>query len=698
MTNKDRSPGGHRYSASETGALNTTINTLATDPGNPQTWDATWGAAFRKLKNDGEVDRDKLLDLLRLVGYSYPDKNLCAQVAKSVTKYQNLNAEEVYDFLKKFEDAVRAEVQSAFSDCASKYGGKVPVRELEGLISLRGFTPIPHAMLEVLMEAADEVKMDLEQVIYSGSGVPLNVFMVILDLLEQREGFCKGDLVVLEGAFEQYDKNKNGFIDSRELPDLLESLDFCLDMSVIQSIVSLPLRDSGGQSDARDSVGALTWKDFLMVMRKRVALEFELCQNLFNRYDDDVDGLLRPGQVMRLFAKLGVSMLPETLADVIGECEINGRAIDFQGFWKLLQTLRVREGFTAKEAEEIRDVFRRFDSSGRGEMPVKRVSAALTWLGYENGCFGEMGKANRRLSLPSPSSGYVTEVQFLKLVRKHREAELRVVRNVFRHFAEDGGAGKITMSKLGEAVSKLGRGFDPDFNEWMKTNRPGARVAKKHVSFDFEEFRKVVLYCREKLRDRSMKNCGFSPVQLSRFRIEFVKYTQDKGSTTVNAKGAIKLFADMVPLSQTSVEVRDRLRKALATNNSKNGSLDWHSFLCVMRAYEDLVEVDAEHSIQAGIEALSIPSNCSEEAVAVVTRFRQGANALTEEDVIFLAKGLEPDLTVEQAREVLTLLRGVEREMAENEAEEYGISQSVRCFKEILSSGGFSAKTENLNT
>lgn len=215
----------------------------------------------------------------------------------------------------------------------------------------------------------------------------------------------------------------------------------------------------------------------------------------------------------------------------------------------------------------------------------------------------------------------------------------------------------------------------------MKENRPGARIAKNYISFDFEDFRKIILYCREKLRVRNMNNCGFSPVQLSRFRVEFVKHTQDVECTTVKAKGLVKLFGELVPFSQTSVEVRDRLRKALETNNCRNGGLDWRSFLCVMRAYDDLAEVDSEHSIQAGIEALNIPAECSEEAQAVLTRFREGANILTEADVKLLAKGLEPNLTNAQAAEVLARLREAENENLESE---YGVSQGVRCLKECL--------------
>merc|ERR1712139_609430 len=121
-----------------------------------------------------------------------------------------------------------------------------------------------------------------------------------------------------------------------------------------------------------------------------------------------------------------------------------------------------------------------------------------------------------------------------------------------------------------------------------------------------EEFRIIVLHCCDKMRTRIHKNCGYSEVQLSKLRIEYVKYTKDGSSTIVDSTGLVKLFKALFPESQTSPTVRNRLRLALETNSAKNSGLDWHSFLRVMRAYDNLNEIDAEQKMQEGIEDLNI--------------------------------------------------------------------------------------------
>jgi Ca2+-binding EF-hand superfamily protein len=270
---------------------------LAVDPDQPNTWEVSWSSAFNTMKNDGEVHRDSLVELLHLVGYRTVDETLCLAVADKLSAYPSFSANEIFNFLQNFEEAVRNEVTRAFSAVAQKYGGKVPIKELANLIEKRGYTPVPHAILEILTEASAPFHIDVENMIAIGEGVPLHVFEAIVDILEQREGFCKSDFEIMEEAFERFDRNKNGVLDSSELPDLLASMDFCLDTSTVDAMVAEPLKNGNG---------SLTWKDFLGIMRRRVMLEFELCEHLFEKLDEDADGLLKPGECMRLFKAFGV--------------------------------------------------------------------------------------------------------------------------------------------------------------------------------------------------------------------------------------------------------------------------------------------------------------------------------------------------------------------------------------------------------
>merc|ERR1712070_79071 len=139
------------------------------------------------------------------------------------------------------------------------------------------------------------------------------------------------------------------------------------------------------------------------------------------------------------------------------------------------------------------------------------------------------------------------------------------------------------------------------------------------------------------------KNSGFSEVQLSRLRIEFVKYTKGGSDSEVPPKGLVKLFKALFPLAQTSNCVRNRLRRALEMNDCRNSGLDWHTFLRVMRTYDDLVELDAEQSIQSSIDELCVPDDSVEEAQDLISIFREeDSRRLTERDVRFLVQGIAP--------------------------------------------------------
>lgn len=248
---------------------------------------------------------------------------------------------------------------------------------------------------------------------------------------------------------------------------------------------------------------------------------------------------------------------------------------------------------------------------------------------------------------------------------------MKIIRKVFRSVAADGGAGKLQMENMQAAVTKLSRLFVNDFHDWIKMYRPGARFAKRHVSFDFEEFRMIALHCCEQSKQRTRQNCGFSEVELSRLRIEFVKYTKDGSSAEVDAAGLVKLFKMLIPDAQTTPTVHKRLKKALESEKSHASGIDWHGFLRVVMAYTELTEAFCERRIRACLESLNLPIQVADEALDIAQRICQGApvslptilerrsdaareeQQVTPEEVQLLLRGVAPQMTADQASSVL---------------------------------------------
>jgi len=606
--------------------------------------DPSWKAAFNKVKIDSEIDKDRLVELLKVLGHRQVDKDLVRSTADAVTSYNYLDAAQVFEFIRNFQAEVHSILRRDFNEIAEEHNGKLPLHQLEVLVRRRGYAAIPHAIQEVLAEAAAELGES------TGKGVSLQVYMRVMHLLEQHEGFCKSDLDILEGAFQRFDEDKNGYIQENELRSLLASLDFFVDSGIVETLLGQQLQASGG---------LLTFQDFLYISRKRVELEFDLFRSLFQKCDDDRDGLLMPAQVMRLASRLGVSLLPEQLIDLMDECGVEGEAVDFQAVWNMLQVFRAREGFSQSEAADIKKVFTQFDSSGRGELPLRRVLAAITWLGYGRTA-GVVGKAYKQVEIASTGSSYMTDAQFLRLARKYREAQLKAIRKVFRLFAADGGAGKLqTLENLQAAVARLNRNFVNDLTDWTKMFRPGARLARKHVSFDFEEFRAIVLSCCERTRQRVHKNAGYPESELMTLRIEFVKCAAEGGGDMeVDGAGLMKLFKVLIPEAQTLSTVHKRLRKVMESEKISKKGVDWHGFLRVIRGYKELTEAYYEKRIQACLDTLDLPESCIDDASDTLRRICHSTKVeVSPEEIQFLAQGLRPHLTVPEAEEVLERMR-----------------------------------------
>merc|ERR1719408_514962 len=114
--------------------------------------DVTWVAAFGKLKNvgDSELHKDALIDLLILLSHPAPDQELARSIADRITDYAYMNDLQVYQFIKAYEDELHTQLRNDFKAVADKHGGRLPLHELHNLVRRKGYTPIPHAIREVL--------------------------------------------------------------------------------------------------------------------------------------------------------------------------------------------------------------------------------------------------------------------------------------------------------------------------------------------------------------------------------------------------------------------------------------------------------------------------------------------------------------------------------------------------------------------
>lgn len=563
-------------------------------PALPQTWaNSQWAEVFSKHKNEGEVREEQLIQMLSDVGHVLPDEKAAKSIAHQITKFGVLCAEEVFEFFLRYETKMRKRLIHPFV-AYERLHGKVTTEAIEAMIVNAGYTPIPQSIDEALEEAARDVGADTQ----GGDDVPLAVFERLMYLLELREGFSKSELNAIEHVFNRFDKDNCGSIDSQDLKSLLDWMQFVADDSIAQHVMA---------RHSKSAKVTITFNDFVILMRMRLGLEYSLTQELFQSIDMDEDGFLQPGEVMRLFQRLGISLSPETMLELSEEFHEDVDISDLRSVWRSVQVLRVREGFNRAEREDIQEAFCRFALGGRGQLLAKRLPDAMVWLGHY---VSAAALSAKKAVIGIATKHYITEEEFVKLLRHICAAERRSMRRAFIKYADDSGAGPLHATDLQSAVKCLNRVYVNDASEWLNLHRPCARLKKKRAHIDMEDFRLAIQHCRSKERDKIREHCGFTEVECTRLRIEFVKHaTKGKNGDriAVFSPGLVRLFSALFPLSRTSTEVRDRLKQCLENNQVKNNGVEWDAFLRVMRTYEDLVEEDRERNLVAAMEELRLP-------------------------------------------------------------------------------------------
>merc|ERR1719421_835955 len=97
--------------------------------------------------------------------------------------------------------------------------------------------------------------------------------------------------------------------------------------------------------------------------------------------------------------------------------------MDFEEFKKLMLTLRRTEGFSKQELAELRELYKRFDRNGDGELDPDEQVRMKRYLGHGGG--SDTGESVNLRKVP------VGWQSFLADIRRCRENEISVFRKKF---------------------------------------------------------------------------------------------------------------------------------------------------------------------------------------------------------------------------------------------------------------------------
>jgi len=486
--------------------------------------------------------------------------------------------------------------------------------------------------------------------------INIRVFNRMLNLMDEREGFSKLEHSRLQQTFRDFDRDKNGKIDPEELSSVIIWLGYVQDEKMLKMML---VRSKS--KDPADETQAVDLETFFVMMRTQRLHEYKRTEEHFAGFDQDADGFLSMEELVRMFKFMGIELMPEALVDAVISTGVDPEKFTFDCMWKMLEYFRDRESFTNDEFQSIDEVFNMYDEKETGQISSRKVRQALRWLGFLLNPKDEAAQSVDWSHLVDGENGTLTVTEFRYLARRHQEADQKATRSVFRRVAGRAGAEPMRKEKLRKAVKKLNHAYLDDYTTWLRTNLPATWFSKS-ARLSFEDFRRLVDGCREKVCERLRANHGFTDVETAHLRISFVRYVREDG--TVSAKAQGELFKSMIPTIEIDAEARNRLKNAMEFTNCASAALTWDAFLKVMRKREELEENYEDTLAPTVMKKLGISRYMSDHVFKIYQAFTRpgGEDMSLEHSDLRLLSQHRGELTPEHLQLFSTLVQEYSKE------------------------------------
>eukprot|EP00930_Biecheleria_cincta_P094104 TRINITY_DN848_c0_g2_i1.p1 TRINITY_DN848_c0_g2~~TRINITY_DN848_c0_g2_i1.p1 ORF type:complete len:724 (+),score=180.28 TRINITY_DN848_c0_g2_i1:139-2310(+) len=563
-------------------------------PEDIQTWPRRWANAFKAFAKGQHLLSDSegmvLTSVVRRAGSLNISEETLQPLIKQLSRYPLLAAPDVFNFLKAYEDGVVEIIESAF--LRNAHFGLINNRQLIELFSECGYVLLPHQVKEVLQEASAMLNVECPDT-KTGS-IDLQLFFRALELLVDREGFPKSQFASIMATCKRFDNNGSGFFETRELPPVITWLKFCSEpdtvnealqdaVKAVREAAENDARHMPEESPCRPSAqvldGCIDYLDFMQLMRKAENIGHARTAKLFNKLDADNDGALTITELRHLFSTLGLQVSAEALFEgVIEGVKRMREYYSYSHFCSIFQVLRDKEGLSQAKLDEARARFQYFDKTGTGKITTRQAERALMSSGFKLGVsiYGE----NIFWKSQYSTSGQLCEAEFLRVWRLHDEGDLRMMRKVFRKYAENQGAGVLRKKDLQTAVRVANARFARYYQSWVQEHGSPADF------YDFEDFRELIEMFRDMVCGTFRAAQGFTQEELKPLQAAFDKREPNAEGMLSDAKVG-DLLVYLIPSLTWDGDLRDMLREVLRTNNATSSPLNFEAFLKVMRDLKD---------------------------------------------------------------------------------------------------------------
>lgn len=242
---------------------------------------------------------------------------------------------------------------------------------------------------------------------------------------------------------------------------------------------------------------------------------------------------------------------------------------------------RRSEGFTKKEIKALDVLFHKFDADNSGEISTLELGDILRHEGHVPNLV-ELQKLSDQYDVDG--SGTVGFREFLKIMRKFREAQLADFKRLFLKHDKDN-SGTMGTMELGPVLRELGIEVD-----MARVIEAVASVdSDKSGEVDWEEFVSLMEKYRQLSVQEKRRRCGFDDDQVEQYRNMFNTYDVDH-SQDISSKELMKLLGDLHMQPRSSREqkmIMQLMEECKIAAEEQSDKITFWVFLRLMRTLED---------------------------------------------------------------------------------------------------------------
>eukprot|EP00929_Paragymnodinium_shiwhaense_P031093 TRINITY_DN17504_c0_g1_i1.p1 TRINITY_DN17504_c0_g1~~TRINITY_DN17504_c0_g1_i1.p1 ORF type:complete len:786 (-),score=234.68 TRINITY_DN17504_c0_g1_i1:359-2716(-) len=293
-----------------------------------------------------------------------------------VEAQEPMNYSEVLICARRLREMEFTEWKGSFSAVDEDGSGVLDIDEIRQLVEQLGYTltrkEVEAVCAEVEEMCAGQGGED------EGGQLDFDEFVTLMQIFKVRDGFSKEDLLEFREAFDKFDSDGSGEVETIELSAIMRHLGFRPTIDDMERLLR--------QVDFNGS-GSLDWRELLRYLRLSREEQLVRWKDVFNEYCEEgtikLDKRHMPAAIKRAQQEL----------EDDNEEDFEEEATEFVEFDEFLEVVeasrkaRVAEqrkfaGFQEKDVAEYQVMFNNYDSDKSGHIEAKEIGLLMVELGF----------------------------------------------------------------------------------------------------------------------------------------------------------------------------------------------------------------------------------------------------------------------------------------------------------------------------